>query len=396
MTTQTHHIVCSILCVVAFALTGCSKNTPQAPPKDQVQDALRASLPPFLSLDSIELEPVPTGPEAVKVNFKAIVTPKEDLYQVEREVEGTPTVTLLTVVQAAGTKVSLYGSVEAHRTMDQWTLESPQIQVGREQFGAPRGAFDAQSYVTGTNEANAALKQQAANAELQERARKAGLEQRERERKALLEQQAREEQTRKEREEQGRIALEEQRKKEEEQRKREDEQRQQEEAAARQELILATRPGTRYSGTITYGDERSRLRLVFTEQKDFVIYAEASEPGNTKHKRIFAQVLGEELLFNQIRERDGSIYPIVMRPLGGENTGLWLASTFGGFYGHTYPLKLRLTDTGLEGESEKPAGGKYTIRLQREGKIGPHEGKKSTTTKGDAPSPIPPDRPRRP
>ena len=56
MTTQTHHIVCSILCVVAFALTGCSKNTPQAPPKDQVQDALRASLPPFLSLNAVDAD----------------------------------------------------------------------------------------------------------------------------------------------------------------------------------------------------------------------------------------------------------------------------------------------------------------------------------------------------
>ena len=129
MTSQTHHIVRSVLFVVAFALAGCCELTSpyQAPPKQQVRDALRASLPPFLSLDSIELEPIPTGPEAVKVNFKATVTPKEDLYQVDREVEGTPRVTLLKVVQAAGTEVSLYGSVEAHRTMDLWTLGSPEI-----------------------------------------------------------------------------------------------------------------------------------------------------------------------------------------------------------------------------------------------------------------------------
>ena len=127
MTTQTHHILCSIFFAVAFALAGCGEKTTQAPPKQQVQDLVRASLPPFLSLDSIELESIPTGPEAFKVNFKVTVTPKEDLYQVDREVEGTPPVTLLKVVQAAGTKVSLYGSVEAHRTMDLWTLGSPEI-----------------------------------------------------------------------------------------------------------------------------------------------------------------------------------------------------------------------------------------------------------------------------
>jgi len=168
--TRTHYITCLIALTIALALTGCGRNKPKAPPKQMVQDALLASLPPFLSLDSIELEPIPTGPESVKVKFKAIVTPKEDLYRVYREVQGTPRVTLLKVIQTAGAKASLYGSVEANRTMDLWTLESPQIEIGLQQFGAPRGAFDAQSYVTGTARANAALEEQAANAQRQEQA----------------------------------------------------------------------------------------------------------------------------------------------------------------------------------------------------------------------------------
>ncbi len=344
-----------ILLIVVFfiatvLLSGCEKKTSQAPPKQMVQDTLRASLPPFLSLDSIELEPIPTGFESVKVKFKAIVTPKEDLYRVDRKVQGTPKVTLLKVIQTAGAKASLYGSVEANRTMDLWTLESPQIEIGLEQFGAPRGAFDAQSYVTGTDKANAALKEQAANAQHQERARKTALEQRERERKAQQEREAREQKERREREEQARIAFEEQRNKEIEQQKKEDEE-------VRQKLILATRPGTRYRGTIAEGDERQRIRLVFTEQRDFVIYAEASEPGTPENKRIFAQVLGEELLFNQVPEGDGSVYPIVMRSVG-ERGNYWGGGTFGSFYRSLLSLKLRLTDTGLEGESRS-----YTIHL---------------------------------
>jgi flagellar biosynthesis GTPase FlhF len=265
MNFQTHHIVRSIFFVVALALAGCGEKTSQyQPPKKQVEDALRACLPAFLSLDSIELEPIPTGPEAVKVNFKATVTPKEDLYQVDRKVEGTPTVTLLKVVQAAGTKVSLYGSIEARRIMDQWTLESPQIQVGLKQFGPPRGAFEAQAYVAGSNEANAALKEQAANAERIARAREAALAQQERERKARAEREAREAKARQEQEEQARIALEQQRQKEMEQRKKEEEQLRKEAEASRQKLIQATAAGTRYIGTITHGDEVQRLRLVFT------------------------------------------------------------------------------------------------------------------------------------
>jgi hypothetical protein len=266
-------------------------------------------------------------------------------------VEGTPKVTLLKVIQTAGTKASLYGSVEANRTMDIWTLESPQIQVGLEQFGAPRGAFPAQSYIAGSSEANAALKEQAANAERQERARQAALEQREREQKAQQERETREQKERQEREEQARIAMEEQQKKE-------DEQRQKEEEAARQKLILATVPGTRYIGTISERDKRQRLRLVFTEQQGVLIRAEASNPDIPTEKQSFTG----ELVSNPQPEKGSSVaYPIVMSPVetktyfGGDNT---LA-----FYYHPVSLKLRLTDTGLEGEAHYLND--YTIRLQR-------------------------------
>ncbi|MCX5647646.1 MAG: MAP7 domain-containing protein [Planctomycetota bacterium] len=368
MKPQTDHVLLSFFLVIAFALAGCGEKTSQAPPKQMVQDTVRASLPPFLSLDSIELEPIPTGPEAVKVNFKATVTPKEDLYQVDREVEGTPPVTLLKVVQAAGTEVSLYGSVEASRTMDQWTLESPEIQVGLRQFGAPRGAFPAQSYVTGSKEANEALRQQAANAAEIERARKAAREQEEleriarqeqeeRERIARQEQEAREAKARQEREEKERIALEELRRKEMEQRTKEEEERQKEEAAVRQKLILATVPGTRYIGTMVEGDEIQRIVLVFTEQKDFLIRAEANNPDKPKSKQTFTGTL----VFNPQPE-EGTKYHIVMSPISAGS-----AEDYTYFYtSKEGSLKLCLTDTGLEGYAQMSYH-RYTIRLKREG-----------------------------
>jgi hypothetical protein len=333
-----------------------------------VQDAVAANLPPFLSLDSVEIEAVPIGPETVKVNFKAIVLPKEDLYQVDREVEGSPKVTLLKLVQSAGTKVSLYGSIAAHRIMDQWTLDSqPKFEVGLEQFGTVRGAFSAGSYVTGSDEANAALKEQVANAALQEQAKKAALEQQEIERKAALEQQeieqksqderqAREEKIRREREEQARIAFEEQQKKLTEQREKEAEQQKAEEDAANQKLILATIPGTRYIGTIkTQKDTIQRIQLIFTEQKDLVIGAEADNPDNPKEKRTF---IGE-LRFTPKPEEDGSPgYSIVMSPVGKGTKYIGInADLIEGFYDATWgdgdALQLRLTDKGMEGEALK-------------------------------------------
>lgn len=366
MTTQRYHIPFTILFVIAFALTGCGKSTPQAPPKQQVQDAIRTILPPFLSLDSVELEPIGTGPETVKVNFKALVIPKEDMCQVDREVDGTPKITLLKVVQAAGTKLSLYGLVEARRTMDLWTLESPQIQVGLKQFGEPRGAFGPESYVTGTNEATTALRQQAANAELQRQAQEAAQKQRELEQKALEEKQAREQKARQMREEEARIALEKQRQEEMAQRKKEDEQRQKEQEAVVQKLILATVPATRYIGTLSIHDERQRIRLVFTEQKEFLIRAEVSNPDNAKAKQTFT---GELVTDSKTEKAGTAVYPILMSPVGEGPQNLWnvLGNPFGYFYlrgdGH---LKLRLTDSGLEGEAQIGGTDVFTIRLQRE------------------------------
>ena len=170
-----------VLLGAAFALAGCGQSSQQSPPKQEVRDAVAAALPPFLSLDSIELEPISTGSESVKVNFKAIVVPKDDLFQVDREVDGTPRVILLKMVQASGTKDSLYGSLEAHHMMDKWTLDSPEIQIGLTQLGTPRGSFPPQSYVTGSDEANAALRQQKTNAENQLLEKKAALDRQNRE-----------------------------------------------------------------------------------------------------------------------------------------------------------------------------------------------------------------------
>jgi TPR repeat protein len=338
-----HRIVLPVLLVVAFALTGCGKFTQKSPPKQQVRDAVAAVLPPFLSLDSIELEPISTGPESVKVNFKAIVAPKEDLYQVDREVEGTPKVTLLKVVQAAGTKVSLYGFIEATHTVDRWTLGLPHFE-GDNNSGEPRSTFPAQAYVSGSNEAKAALEQQ------------------ERNRIAQGESRARAEKALKDRQEQARIAFE-------EQQKREAEQRKVEEEKIRQKLMQATVPGTRYVGTIS--DERSRQRiwLVFTEQNGFLIRAKASNPDDADEKRTFT---GEIVLDTKPRGDNRTAHQIRMSPAdGGPNAprDFMHKKIIGGtdldrFYyneNQGWAVEFDLTDNGLAGTTS----GGLTIRLQR-------------------------------
>jgi hypothetical protein len=373
--------------VAAVLLSGCGKKMPKSPPKQQVQDAVAAVLLPFVSLDSIELETISTGPESVKVNFKIIISPKENLYIVDREVEGTPKVTLLKVVQTAGTKFSFYGFLDAVRMMDRWTLGPPDIQADSSKFGKPRGAFDAQSYITGSNEATAAIKQQAVNAELQEQAEKAASEQQKRERIAREEQRAREKKAQEEHLEQARMTAEEQRQKE-------NEQRQKEEEEAHQKLILATAPGTRYIGTITSGDKIQRLWFVFTEQEGTMIRAEASNPdksskmnspiapaprrGATERARTTVEPRGGSSLAPQAQEkqtfvgelvfdpqsekgRSDIFYTIVLSPVATQD----LPYEVWNFYRNEGSLKLLLTDTGLEGEAKMGWGNIYTIHLKR-------------------------------
>jgi biotin carboxyl carrier protein len=339
------------------------------------------------------VETIPVDREIVKVNFKATVVPKEDLYRVDREMPGRPPVTLLQVVQSAGTELSVYGYLEAHHILDDWTLNPPQFEVGFDQFGKPRGAFDAQSYLTGSEEANAALAQQAANAAEQERIIKVAQDRREAEEKAMEERQARADAARQAREEQDRLALEQQRQIALEQQRKEDEQRQEEAAAVRQKLILATLPGTAYIGTLSYRDQRQALRLVFIEQDGFLVRAEVNNPDNPREKQIFTG----ELIFDgkpeeqsgvtypaargrwpgpplKPEEQSGVAYPIKMSPV--HQAPGW--EHFEGkldvfYYAPDVPLKLSLTDTGLEGEAVAEVVGQWdnsrdtlAIRLERE------------------------------
>ena len=337
-----------------------------SPPAHAVQNAVATKLPAFLTLRNVEVETIPIDRESVKVNFKATVVPKEDLYRVDREVPGTPPVKLLQVLQSAGTELSVYGSLEAHHILDDWTLDPPQFEVGFAQFGKPRGAFDAQSYVTGSDEANAVLAQQAANTAEQERITKALEDRRKAEQKVWEEQQARVDAARQAREERDRLALEQQRQIALEQRNKEDEQRQEEEAATRQKLILATLPGTAYIGTISFEDQRQSIRVTFTQQDGFLVRAELNNPDNRKERQIFAG----ELIFNaKPEEQSGAIYPIKMTSIQqGKDWSRWILDRV--YCGPPVSLKLGLSDAGMEGEVDVgyPWAGVVSIRLQREDK----------------------------
>ncbi len=244
--------------------------------------------------------------------------------------------------------------------MDQWSLEPPQIQVGLKQFGSPKGTFGPQSYVAGTDAAKAALREQTANAEAVEKVRKAALAQQELERQKRHEEQDRRRREEQAREEQTRLAFEKQKALLAEQRESEEQERQAAAQHERQRLILATLPGTNYVGTISSGDQCQRLRLVFTEQDNFLIRARAYNPDRPKESQTF----NGQLIFDPKPEQDDQsvAYTIVLSPVArqGYQYGRWA------FYDREGSVRLRLTDAGLEGIAEMQWP-RYVIRLQRVG-----------------------------
>jgi hypothetical protein len=350
---------------VVTVLTGCGRSLRQAPPARQVQAAVAAALPPCCKLQRLEQEPITINPESVKVNFKALVVVTEDLYQAERAVTGAPKVTLLKLVQAEGSKRALYGSVVAHRLIDQWTLGVPQLQLGPQPFGKPRDAFNAHAYVAGTAEAHAALaaaaqEQQSQKAALEklERETLAQAERDESERKARAELQARSEQVRKERLEQARLAFEAQSRKEAAQRLQAEEQRQQAGAAARQKLLQATAVGTRYVGSKTgYNASVQRIGLVFTEQKNTLLRAEVINPDDPSEKRAFTG----ELRFNAEPDKAGAVaYAIVLEGQRAHKSN----PNPNSIYDRAVTLRLQLAADGLEGVADAGLGEQFPVRLQ--------------------------------
>ncbi len=106
-----------VICGLVWSLVGCTPSANKAPLAEQVRDAIGAVLPPFLSVADTETESLATGPDEVKVNVKAAIAPKEDLFVVDRKVNGDPSLLLIKTAQTIGSKTTIYGFVLARRTV---------------------------------------------------------------------------------------------------------------------------------------------------------------------------------------------------------------------------------------------------------------------------------------
>lgn len=200
-----------------------------------------------------------------------------------------------------------------------------------------------------TDEANAAfMRQQAANAEAQ---------------RATQEKQDRERVAREEQLKQAKALAEEKQRKETEEKRVEEE-------AVRQKVLVATVPGTRYVGTLSDDRSRQRISLTFTEQKGFLIRAEAGNPDAAIQRRDFT---GEIVTGPKNANDKRTAHQIMMSPAdGGYNATKDIMhkmiigmTPVEGFYfteSQNWTVGLDLIDTGLEGTTS----GGLKIRLQRD------------------------------
>ena len=324
-------------CLLALGLTGCAPRGKNSPPPEQVRDAVSAALPPYLILADNEAEPISTGPDTAKTNFKASVSPKEDLFVVDHRVEGDPPFLLVKLVQATSSKTTIYGSVLAQRTVDRWSLDAPVFTDDLQRFGSPLASFGPRSYAVGSPEAAQALQALSAHNDELERQRKEKEEKDRQARQAEADQKQRAEQAAKD-------------------------QKQRQEQAAKDKLFRATAPGTRYLGTLTDPSSTAsqRLRLTFTEQTGNLLRAEVSTPDKPAEHRslsgelVFAPQLDNNFLANKA-------YPIRLSAANGKQGP---SSLLGRFFQQNGPLGLIPTEEGgLEGEAV--IFQRYIIHLQR-------------------------------
>ncbi|MEN6492773.1 MAG: hypothetical protein ABFD16_00660 [Thermoguttaceae bacterium] len=353
--------------IVISASFGC--NRASVFPREALETALRGKIPAYVSIGEMEVEATVDANGRGQANFKVALAPKEDLYVIDRKVDGTPVVTLLRLSQRAGEKSCVYGVAEVSKIVDHWIVDNVRVQSGMQRFGDPIGSFGAEHYVAGSQEADRALKLQADNAKAEERKRKQELAE-----QARRDAELREERERQEREAREKIAkLREEEKARQRESELREERRQIEEAkkreAAREEkrqkVLLATAPGVKYSGTISNQfDQREKISMQFKDRNSSDVEVLFFSPADRRKKRIFKG----QIVFNpkpEIRlESTADVYPNPNAPRKDE-AGASDYFYFHHFYsnhGGEIQIVLEVTETGgLQG-----GGGKYSLSLERE------------------------------
>jgi hypothetical protein len=363
----------SVLCLVAVILApicGCGSKTNVFPVK-AMEDAIKAETPAFIQLGDVQVEPV-IGPDGRgKVNFKVEFSAREDLYKVDRKVEGDPPVTLLKLVRRSGDKAAGYGVADVSRIVDLWKVESVTMQSGSPEFGFPLNTFGPNHYAADSKEAKEAIQLQADNAKAAEQKEKDALAEQERKEAELRAQQAQreketqariaklnEEAAQRQREEQ--LRQEQKRLEQEKERQIAQQQHQKELEDQHQKLLEATAPGVKYSGTISnnQGQQESILMQV-KSRSDSSIQVIFSSP-NGRARRIFE---GDIVFAPKAEIRLKSTDDVSPPPNGPKRFERGSSGYF--YFGKTYAASIRFTLTLTDEGNIEGSGNLYKVSLSQ-------------------------------
>ncbi|HQK63746.1 MAG TPA: hypothetical protein PLF16_01195 [Candidatus Staskawiczbacteria bacterium] len=351
-------VVCLAAIVIA-SLCGCGSKT-NVFPVQVMKDAIKAETPAFIQLSDVQVEPV-IGPDGKgKVNFKVEFAAKEDLYKVDRKVEGDPPFTLLKLVRRSGDKAVGYGVADVSRIVDLWKVESVTMQSGSPEFGFPLGTFGPDHYAADSKEAKEALKLQADNARAAEQKKKDALAEQERQAEEAKAKIAKLQEEEAQRQKQERLRQEQRRLEQEKERQLAQERHQQELQEQRQKLLQATSPGAKYSGTISnnQGQQESILMQV-KSRNDSSIQVVFSSP-NGRAKRIFeGEIVFEPKAEIRLKSTDDvSPPPNAPRRFERGSSGYF-------YFGKTYAANIRFTLTLTDEGTIEGTGNLYKVSLSK-------------------------------
>jgi hypothetical protein len=333
------------LILTVFALMLCASCSDKStmgivdPPTSDVNGAINAFLPAYVSVASVQVDDAGQN----RYKFKATATVQEPLYTLtsqQPDLSGVPPTPelpppsnfeVLKPVNANGATIILYGHFSAEKIVDKWTYSDITFESGLEQLGKPAGSFPPGTVISGTPEAVKVLDAFTASVDNYKRKTTAILEQ-----EKLTADKIKKE-------------------------------KDAEVAANRENLLGSFKAGASYKGVLTlpngagsvaFGDRlpngtSKTVNVTVTSLTGYLVKADCFNPNDPTERQSFTGTLDIP------PSTDSDPYPLTMAPNKSQKGGHgW------DFFWAEGSLHLRPSSNGLEGTASMN-GVAYALKLQR-------------------------------
>jgi hypothetical protein len=142
--------------IALVPLSGIVASCGTVPSEEASKEHLQTEFPAYIALNQVSFEFVKTSQNRVLVKFGAEVRVREDLFILEKQLEGDTKTNIVKMVSKSNEDKILYGRFGAQKLGRAWNFGAMQMESP---IGEPISRFSRPVYVLGTEEADSALQQ---------------------------------------------------------------------------------------------------------------------------------------------------------------------------------------------------------------------------------------------